>query len=100
MTREVYYEMCAALGSTPIEEEIPVEFEDFPILVQTAISMYNSLRDDWDYMAGNYVGKSLINLFEMFELYNIEEHEKLMVYKILSIVDNERRKLIRAKNKS
>jgi hypothetical protein len=100
MTKARYYEMCDALGSTPIEEEIPIEFEDFPVLVQTALTLYETLRDEWDYMAGNYIGKSHGNIFLLFDLYMIEEEERLLVYKIITLADNERRALIKARAKS
>lgn len=100
MTKDRYYEMCDALGSEPIPEEVPVELEDLPELVRQSLDIYWSLRDDWDYMAGNYIGKSLINLFEVFSLFKVEEHEKLLVYRIMSMIDNERRTLIRAKTKT
>lgn len=100
MNREQYFEMCRELGSTPEESEIPVDLEDLPELVQTTLSIYNTLSDDWDYMGGNYIGKNLQNLFELFKLYSITEEERLVAYKLLSIIDNERRSLIRAKLKS
>ena len=58
MTRDTYFEMCEALGTEPVEEEIPVEFEDFCLDVQEALSIYQKLRDEWDYMGGNYIGKN------------------------------------------
>lgn len=100
MTKQHYFEMCVALNSSIIEDEVPVEYGDLPELVQLALSIHDSLRDEWDYMGGNYIGKSLTNLFEIFDLYNIIGEEKLLVYKIISMVDNERRIVIRSKNKN
>ena len=32
MTKEQYFEMCEALGNEPAESEIPIEFDDFPLV--------------------------------------------------------------------
>ena len=100
MTKAQYFELCEALGSEPLEEEIPPEFEDLPDLLQLSFSIYETLRDDWDYMGGNYIGKSLLHLFEVLKLHNVPEDEYLLVYKIIVKIDNERRNILRVKNKT
>lgn len=99
MTKEKYLEMCEMLGTIPSEEEMPVELEDLPIVAQISVTIYETLGDEWEYMAGNYTGKNLQNLFEIFDLYEVEKEERLIVYKILCILDNIRKKIIRQKNK-
>ena len=71
MTKQQYFDMCDMLGSEPLDEEIPVELEDLPELVQTAFIIYETLRDEWDYMGGNYIGKNQQNLFHIFKLYKV-----------------------------
>ena len=90
--------MCAALNSEPLESETPVEYEDLVELAQLSLTIYESLRDEWDYMNGNYIGKSQTNLFDVFRLYNVPEVEHLLVYKIISIIDSERRHVIRSRS--
>ena len=51
-------------------------------------------------MGGNYIGKSLSNLFEILSLYKVPEDEHLLVFKIITSIDNERRIILRAKNKT
>lgn len=51
-------------------------------------------------MGGNYIGKSLLNLFEVLKLHNVPEDEYLLVYKIIVKIDNERRNILRVKNKA
>jgi len=51
-------------------------------------------------MGGNYIGKSLLNLFKVFRLYDLPKEEHILVYKIISIIDNERRSIIRDKSKT
>lgn len=96
MTKDRYYEMCKALGSTPIDEEVPVELEDFPVEIQTFISIYGSLRDEWDYMGGNYVGKDLTSLPMLLDMYSVDPCEHLLAYKVISTLDRERRVLVKA----
>ena len=96
MTKQQYFDMCDMLGSEPLDEEIPVELEDLPELVQTAFIIYETLRDEWDYMGGNYIGKNQQNLFHIFKLYKVLESEYMLVYKILNIIDGQRREIIRA----
>ena len=98
MTKEAYFEMCEALNSEPLEEEIPVEINDFPYFVQKVFQLYEALRDDWDYMVGNYIGKNITNLFEVFDLFEVEKEERLITYQLLNVIDRERRAIIRSKN--
>lgn len=96
MTKQQYFDMCEMLNSEPMDIEIPVEYEDLPVLVQSAFSIYETLRDEWDYMGGNYIGKNQQNLFEIFKLYKIQQVEYLLLYKILSIIDSQRREILKA----
>lgn len=79
---------------------MPIEYGDLPFLVQTALSVYNSLRDDWDYMNGNYIGKNLLNLFQVFHLYGVPKVEYILVYKLIMLVDSQRRALLQEKSKT
>ncbi len=51
-------------------------------------------------MGGNYIGKSLLNLFQVLRLYDVPKEEHILVYKIITVIDNERRSILRAKNKN
>ena len=93
MTKEAYYEMCEALGSEPIEEETPVEVADFPPEVQLVIMMYNKLRDEWDYMGGNYIGKSLVGLRDIFDMFEIPIQDRKLLLGWISIIDSTRSKV-------
>lgn len=92
--------MCEALGSDPIEDEIPVELNDFPPLVQTAFSIYYMLRDIWDPMGGNYMGKDTSVLFEFFRLFELEHQERLLVLSLIQQMDSIRSKIIAEKQKA
>lgn len=59
MDKQAYFEMCEMLGSEPIDDEIPVEADDFPELVQKALHIYSYLPDIWEGMSGTYMGKDL-----------------------------------------
>ena len=100
MTKDSYFEMCEALGSEPNEEEIPVEFEDFPIELQQAFSVYNMLRDEWDTMNGLYLGKSLIGIKDILEATEIELDEYKFITVLVRMIDRVRFNEINTKLKT
>lgn len=87
--------MCELLGNTPKEDEVPVEYEDLMTEVQDAISIYNMLQDNWDSFNGNYLGKNLAGISDIFEIAQIED--KLTIFKIIRTLDQERAKLLNKK---
>jgi hypothetical protein len=87
MTKEQYFEMCEAMGSEPVESEIPVEFEDFPLEVQQAFNAYRMLRDEWDTMTGSYLGKSLIGVKDVLEATEIEPSDQKLVIMLIRMID-------------
>jgi hypothetical protein len=97
VTKETYFEICETLGNEPIEEEIPVDFEDFPPELQLAFDIYNTLQDSWDYMGGNYIGKSYSSIKDILEIFDIERTEMAFYLGLLSIIDNTRKELINSK---
>ncbi len=94
MTKDQYFEMCEALGSEPIDEEIPIEIGDFPQEVITSFNLYYSLRDMWDSMGGGYLGKDTSTLFNYFELYDIDKPDQLFILGIIQHIDYARGKSI------
>ena len=97
MTKSAYYEMCEALGTEPLEEEIPIEFGDFPILVQQVMNAYNYLPDKWDPMGGNYLGKDLAIVFTLFDTFLIDTIERSLQLELVMYLDNSRRKVLNKK---
>jgi hypothetical protein len=100
MTKYQYFEMCEQLGTDPIEAEIPVEFEDLLLEVQEALTVYNYLQDNWDYMNGNYIGKNLTGFKDVLEIVGIDTEYHRNVYDIVLTVDRIRQRLISAKQQS
>ena len=100
MTKHQYFEMCEMLGNEPIDSEIPVEFEDFPIEVQQAFNAYRMLRDEWDTMNGNYLGKSLIGIKDVLEATEIEPSEHRFIVMLIRMIDNVRSDEINNKKKT
>lgn len=99
MTKEMYFEMCDQLGTNPIEEEIPVELNDFPELVQTCFIMYNYLTDNWDSMGGNYLGKDYSIVFNLFDVYNVDITDRLLSLEFLQRMDSIRSNIVSEKIK-
>lgn len=90
MTKESYFDMCEMLGSEPVESEIPVEFDDFPLEVQQAFSVYRMLRDEWDTMGGSYLGKSLIGIKDLLEATEIEPEDQKFIVVLVRMIDQVR----------
>lgn len=97
MSKEIYFEMCEQLGTEPIEAEIPLDMDDFPIEVQDAIVVYYKLRDEWDSMSGTYLGKSYLGLRDILDLYEIDQSNRIYVLDWISVMDAARSKAIEAK---
>lgn len=99
MTKEVYFEMCEQLGTEPLEDEIPLDMEDFPELVQQCFILYGLLTDKWDSMAGQYLGKDYNIVFNLFDVYQVEPEERLLTLGFLQQMDSIRGKIISDKIK-
>ena len=94
MTRDQYFEMCEMMGSEPLEEQIPVEYDDLPLEAQEVLQIYNGLPDSWDYMGGNYIGKNLQNIRDIFDMYDVERSDHRMFYEFICSIDRIRAKQI------
>ena len=90
----MYFEICEQMGSEPIEEEIPVDMEDFPIEIQQVLNIYFKLRDEWDGMSGSYMGKSYAGLGDILDIHGIEKADKEYVLDWLTVIDRIRSKII------
>jgi hypothetical protein len=99
MTKDAYFDMCEALGSEPLESEIPVEFDDFPLEVQQAFNAYRMLRDEWDTMSGTYLGKSLIGIKDVLEATEVDVSEQKFIIMLIRIIDAVRSEEVNNKRK-
>jgi len=100
MTREVYFEMCAALGSEPIDSEIPVEISDFPVEIQEIFAIYYKLKDDWDTMNGVYLGKTYTGLTDILNIYEIDKVDQKYFLEWFAVLDAARSKVFSAMRES
>jgi hypothetical protein len=91
--------MCEALGTEPVPSEVPVMFSDFDPIIQQYINIYYLLRDIWDPMGGNYLGKDYGTLFDFFKLYEIDPQDQLFALTVLQQFDSCRSKLLAEKRK-
>lgn len=87
--------MCDALGSDPIEGEIPVEFEDLMLDVQEAVSIYTTMQDMWDTMSGTYMGKNFTGIKDILDLSGVDDHKTAFI--LLKKIDNIRSEILSAK---
>jgi len=97
VTKDQYFEMCEMLGEDPVEENVPVEFEDLPLEVQHSLIVYNLMQDMWEGFSGTYMGKNLIGLTELFNLCKIDEEDRQFTIGIIKIIDKIRSKELNRK---
>ena len=98
MTRALYFEMCEAIGSTPIEEEIPIELEDLSTEIRTILDLYRQLEDRFSEFSGSYMGKSYIGFPPLHEMF-CPDLDKVFCLSILRYIDSLRLEESIAKNK-
>ena len=91
MTKEHYFEVCEAVGSQPIESEIPIEYDDLPIDIQLALDVYYKLRDEWDYMNGNYIGKSFNGFKDILDILEVPLDDRKTILEYINVVDGIRK---------
>lgn len=94
MTKDAYFELCDALGTEPVESEIPVEYDDFYIDVQEALGIYSKLKDEWDTMNGNYLGKSYAGILDIFTILEVPVEDHKTMFNLINIIDLHRSKAI------
>lgn len=97
MSKEAYFEMCEMLGSEPKEDEIPVEFDDFPFEAQQALNVYRMLRDEWDAMSGTYLGKSFIGITEIMDATEVDHVDRKLIIMLIRMIDSVRTEQINSK---
>ena len=79
--------MCEMMGSEPIKEEIPIDYDDLLVDVQEALSIYSKLRDEWDTMNGNYMGKSYAGINDIFDILEVPQEDRKTLFNLLGIID-------------
>lgn len=95
MTKETYFEMCEALGTTPVESEIPVEFVDLPAEMQEILEIYRLMKDDWDAVGGNYLGKNFLGILDIFNIMDVDPADRKVYLSLLHLVDSVRAEQIK-----
>ena len=94
MTKTAYLEMCEMLGSEPIEEEMPVEYDDLFIDIQQAMGIYSKLRDEWDTMNGVYMGKNYSGILDIFTILEVPVQDHKTMFDLIGLIDAYRSKAI------
>lgn len=95
MTKDTYFEMCSMLGEDPVDSNIPVELDDFPLEVQHAFIVYKMMRDDWDGMTGEYLGKSFIGINELMDAVDVDSADRKFIMVLVRLIDTARSKEIK-----
>ena len=85
MNAERYFELCEQMGKEPKEDEIPIDFNDLPDIVQEALNCFNCLGDKVVPDIG-YIGKDYTNLCYFTKGYN--DDEQVLFLEILTWLDD------------
>lgn len=100
MSKSHYFEMCEALGSEPLEEEIPVEYEDLNDDVKLAFGIYSKLKDEWDTVNGNYLGKTYVGIVDIFDILEVPIEDRRTMFDLIGVIDQHRSAALAAKAKN
>lgn len=92
--------MCEMMGTEPIEDEMPFDISDFPMEAQQAVQVFGLLKDIWDPFGGNYLGKDLGIIFQVFDLLEIDHSSRKLIFKIVQHLDSSRAAIIKRKQDS
>lgn len=88
------------MGTEPVEEDMPLDMSDFPYEAQQAVQVFGLLKDVWDPFGGNYLGKDLTIIFQVFDLLEVENSSRKLVFKIVQHLDHCRAAIIKRKQES
>ena len=83
----MYFEMCEALGNDPVESEIPVELDDFPLEIQELLNIYRFLKDEWEPMNATYMGKNFVGILEVFDIFEVPKADRQTYMSLLYSID-------------
>lgn len=82
-----YFELCEALGTPPVDEEIPIDREDLFYETRWVLSIYDDMPDKWNTTAGVYMGKDMTILPLLFKLDNTPNYIKRYLLQILPVIN-------------
>lgn len=88
-----YLKMCELMGDEPDMNKIPPDYSSFPAYVHVAIEIFNSLPDTFSGgMSSVYSGKNFSSLPVLYELYLVDNEDKLKVFEVIKFLDTRARK--------
>ena len=87
MSKQGYLDMCEALGSEPLPEEMPVDPSDLAYETVLALNCYGMLSENWSSM-GTYMGKSISELSSIMTLLKVTDIEEEYVIETVTLLDS------------
>lgn len=80
--------MCDMMGNKPLEEEIPIDREDLAVETQMVFNLYDKLPAKWEGMSGSYLGKDLLLLPVLCDIYDTEDYIIKYAWHVIPIIDS------------
>lgn len=82
--------MCDTMNIEPDPKKIPIDIEDLTWHGQLAVSIFNLLTDTINYETGQYLGKIISGISELFDIFEINDTEdKKLILLLVKILDIE-----------
>lgn len=79
--------MCELLGTTPVEDQIPITREDLSWETQMIFFLYDKLPSKWEGFSGTYLGKDLLLLPILYDEFDYEPSLRKYGWEIIPIID-------------
>jgi len=83
MTREQVIEAALIMGEDLETMEVPPEFTDLDYDCQIAVNIFHILPDKIDGMGGNWLGKEWSGLFDIMEIFEVENKKDVFEFMLL-----------------
>ncbi len=79
--------MCEQMGTTPLEEEIPLDYSDLSDECQIVLAIFNILPDSIGGMSGAWLGKDYSGLRTFMDIYGIQD--EMLFLNLLTVLVQE-----------
>lgn len=89
------------MGTDPVEEDMPIDYDDLPDEVQNALMLHSFLPSRIAEFSGTYLGKDYGNLSFLFNMHEVTEKSwQLFYFRVMLMTDTIQMKIIEKKREA